>query len=138
MEIKRNGNQRQAVTTYFVDSEVTDVRWERGWYEYWKAPNPNGDGGRYRRSSWEIAEKSLSILVRQEPDHSKDYVYYDYNIILSLANLVEIIKALSSGIDSKSRPAIQEAFGPHVGELLAIALAASDYQGKLNLVPPKP
>ena len=131
MEIKRNGNQRQAVTTYFVDRGVADVRWERGWYEYRKGPIA---------PRWVIAEKSLSILVEFEPDHDRPSSnnFYDYNIVLSLDDIVEIIKALSSSIDSKSRPAIQEVLGPHVGELLAIALAASDYQGKLNLVPPKP
>ena len=140
MEIKRNGNQRQAVTIYFVDRRVADVRWERDWDEYRKEPNPNGDGGRHRVRHWEKAEKSLSILVEFEPDHDRPSSnnFYDYNIVLSLDDIVEIIKALSSSIDSKSRPAIQEAIGPHVGELLAIALAASDYQSKLNLVPPKP
>ena len=118
MEIKRNGNQHKVQTTYFVmDKKVTDVRWERGWHEYRKGPIA---------PRWVIAEKSLSILVEFEPDHhqsSDSNKFYDYNIVLSLDDIVEIIKALSSSIDSKSRPSIQEAIGPHVGELLAIALA---------------
>ena len=127
MEIKRNGNDQKAQTAYFVrDRKVTDVRWERVWDEYRKEPNSNGDGGRHIVRHPEKAEKSLSILVEFEPDHPSDTDnFYDFNIILSLDDLVEIIKALSRSIDSKSRPAIRKAFRPHIGELLAIALAAS-------------
>ena len=127
MEIKRNGYTHKVQTTYFVeDRKVTDVRWERSWDEYRKELNPNGDGGRHGVRHREKAEKSLSILVEFEPNHHSDSNdYYDYNIILSLDDLVEIIKALSRSIDSKSKPAIRKAFRPHIGELLEIALAAS-------------
>lgn len=127
MEIKRNGNQQKAQTAYFViDRKVTDVRWERVWDEYRKEPNSNGDEGRHIVRHEEKAEKSLSILVKFEPDHPSDTNnFYDYNIILSLDDLVEIIKALSRSIDSKSRPAIRKAFRPYIGELLEIALGAS-------------
>ena len=128
MKIKRHGSNTPKETTLLVNSAVTDVCWERDWLEYWQKkweyPDPGYEGRRYRRDEYKKAKDSFSILVKQEPDPQKEYVYYDYNIILSLDDIVEIIKALSSSIDSQ--PVIQKALGPHVRELLAIALAASD------------
>ncbi len=63
-------------------------------------------------------EKSLSILIVNEPDHSRDYTSYDYNITLSLDDIVEIVKT----IHNTNSAALRKALRPHVKEILAIAL----------------
>ena len=131
MEIKRCASQSDRGTrTLLKDS---DKRKAAQVFDAKKAKWVWGE----RKAEWcwgELDERSeersgdiLSLSVQDIRDPYSD-IPYNYTINLSLDDLAEIIKALSRSIASRSRPALQEALGPHIGNLLAITLAASDYQ----------
>ena len=95
--------------------------------QVWNARKAEWRRGELDERSGERSSDVLSFSVQNVPDPYDD-IPYNYTINLSLDDLAEIIKALSRSIASGSRPALQEALGPHIGNLLAITLAASDYQ----------
>ena len=119
MEITRNGSQRPRETPTTL---VKERKIQAG-------DDPNR---LYKRVSTSISmnERKLEIYLGGEPARERnDSTTYNYTITLSLDDLVELIKALSDDLyDSDFRPTIRRVFGPHIGELLAIALAASNYQ----------
>ena len=122
MKITRNGSQRPSETpTTLVEERKIQAGYELDWYRYKRV---------YTRMTSEGDESKLEIGLKGEPAHERnDSTTYDYAITLSLNDLVELIKTLSDALyDPDFRPAIRKAFGPHIGELLAIVLAASDYQ----------
>ena len=132
MEIKRYARRsNRGSRTLLKDSDKKKAE------QVWDARKGEWRWGE-RKAEWcwgELDERSeersgdvLSLSVPDVKDRYGKEIPYNYTINLSLDDLAEIIKALSRSIASGSRPALQEALGPHIGKLLAITLAASDYQ----------
>ena len=122
MKITRNGSKRPRETpTTLVEERKIQAGYDpKHGYKRVSTYMISGEG----------ENRLLYISIPDEPAHERnDSTTYNYDITLSLNDLGELIKTLSDDLYNPDfRPAIRRVFGPHIGELLAIALAASDYQ----------